>query len=375
MITSKPILFKEVFVTYGNYPNWDGIKRILVIKMRHLGDVLLSSPVFTHLQKKAPEALIDALIYKESLPMLEGHPSISRFFLYDRKVKNQGFWKKALSEIALLRDLKKQKYDLVLNLTEGDRGALVALLAGHKYRVGVDPQGSGFFLKKKIYTHLIKPCPTPRHTVEKNLDALRRIGIFPSIEDRGLFLHVPEKACLSVLEKARALPYTYIVIHPVSRWLFKSLDPKQIAELIEKLARHHHIIVSAGTDPQEKAYINTIFSHISSKNNVSNLSGMLSLKELAALIQMSSCLICVDTVALHIASALCTPVVALFGPSSEVGWGPWMNPQARVLAASLPCRPCNLDGCGGSKKSDCLDRISIPSILESVEELLQASCV
>ena len=80
---------------------------------------------------------------------------------------------------------------------------------------------------------------------------------------------------------------------------------------------------------------------------VLNCAGKLTLKELAALIQKSKALVCVDSVPLHIASALKTPVVVLFGPTSEKNWGPWRNPSARVLTQAFTCRPCYQDGCAG----------------------------
>ena len=177
-------------MTYGNYPELSQVKRALVIKMRHHGDVLLSSPVFAQLKKAIPDAEIDAFIYKDTLPMLDGHPAIAEFLLYDRDWKKLSRFKKLAKELSLLKQIRSRGYDLVINLTEGDRGAVAAWVSGSRYRVGLDPKKSGFFGKRKIYTHIVKECPNSRHTVERQLDSLRRIGIFPAAEERDLFLHV-----------------------------------------------------------------------------------------------------------------------------------------------------------------------------------------
>ncbi len=356
-------------MAYGDYPDLSGVRRVLVVKMRHLGDVLLTSPVFTHLKKTLPEAEIDAFIYQESLPMLEGHPAISQFFLYDRSIKRLPWMQRLKRELALLWQIRRRRYDLVINLTEGDRGAIVAWIAGSRYRVGFDPEGKGFKGKRKIYTHLAKPCRTPRHTVERQLDVLRRMGIFPPLAERELTLHVPEEARQSVLQKGALRAGEYLVIHPVSRWRFKCLSPQQMAELIRELASRHRLVLTGGADPQELAMIEEILQLCQDQAPL-NLAGKISLKELAALIQMSRALICVDSVPLHIASALKTPVVALFGPSSEHNWGPWMHPRSRVVAEKTPCRPCHLDGCGGSKRSDCLYQLSPARIIDALETLL-----
>jgi heptosyltransferase-3 len=337
-----------------DYPNLEKVRRALVVKTRHLGDTLLASPLFSCLKEALPQAQIDALIYKESAPLLEGHPAIATLLLYDRAWKKLPFIKKIFKEIALLREIRRRSYDLAINLTEGDRGAVAAFISGAAIRVGFDPEGSGFFGKRAFYTHLVKNCPTPRHAVERNLDALRRIGIFPEEQARGLFLHVPEEA----LAKVRPLvPKEFVLIHPASRWKFKCLPAKTMAETICALKEQGiEVVLTSGPDAQEIEMVHEIIAQ--SGETVVNLAGTLTLKELAALIQLSDHLICVDSVALHIASALKTPVTAVFGPTSEQNWGPWMHPEGRVIASGKSCRPCGRDGCGGSKRSDCLQTIS-----------------
>jgi heptosyltransferase III len=340
------------------------IKKILVVRMRHLGDVLLTSPVFTHLKKAMPEAQIDAFINQESFPMLEGHPAITRYFLYDRSWKSLNFFKRYRREWQLLQEVRQQGYDLVLNLTEGDRGAVIARFSGAFYRVGFDPGKSGFFGKRSWFTHLVKICPHPRHTVERQLDALRRMGIHPPFEERDLFFAVPD-ACIG---KMRDLcGEGFVLIHPVSRWMFKSPPASLFIELIQKLhARGEKIVLTSGSEEESLKYVREILAALPDAFVV-NLAGKTSLKELGALITLSRCLVTVDSVPLHMASALKAPVVALFGPSSEVNWGPWRNPKGSVMAANVSCRPCYMDGCGGSKKSDCLNRITPDAIIENLD--------
>lgn len=346
---------------YGDYPDLSSVQQVLVIKMRHHGDVLLTSPLIAQLKKTVPNAHIDVFLYKDTLPMLEGHPAISDYLLYDRNWKKLSFFKKVLKEIQLLKKIRCKKYDLVINLTEGDRGAIAAWISQAKIRVGFDPKKKGFFGKKSTYTHLVKNCPHPRHTVERQLDVLRRMGIFPKENERDLFLHIPDSAKTAVLkrlEKEELRPQGYVLIHPVSRWKFKCLAPQQMAQLMVTLQeKGERVVISAGPDPDEMAMVAEIIS-LAPQAEAVNLAGQLTLKELSALIFFASALICVDSVPLHIASATKTPVVALFGPTSEQNWGPWMHSHARVVTQPFSCRPCYQDGCGGSKKSECL--LSIP---------------
>src|SRR5690606_9465207 len=122
-------------------------------------------------------------------PVLEYHPDVRQFFLIDRKWRKLNFFKRFKKELDLIRDLKNQHYDMAFNLTEGDRGALYAFLSKAKMRIGLDSNGDGFFLKNKLYTKVVKNCPTIKHTVEMNLDFLRSIGFHPPFWVRELTLN------------------------------------------------------------------------------------------------------------------------------------------------------------------------------------------
>jgi heptosyltransferase-3 len=345
-------------VSYGDYPDLTDVKKILVVKLRHLGDVLLTSPVFRSLKEAVPQAEVDAYIYKEALPMLDGHPDIDQLIGYDRNWKKGGFFTRIGKELSILSEIRKRGYDLVVNLTEGDRGVLAALASKAKIRVGFRPKGKW---QQKSLTHIAKDCPNLRHTVERNLDVLRRIGIFPPLESRELYLHLPDAA----REKARAFAgkEPFVLIHPTSRWRFKCWPIHKMRQLAERLlSEGKRVILTSGPDAEEKK----MAQEISQGLDVLNLGGAISLKELGSLIDLAELLICVDSVPFHMASALKKPVVALFGPTSDVTWGPWRNPLARIVASERSCRPCYLDGCGGSKRSDCLESLPLESVLRAV---------
>jgi heptosyltransferase-3 len=302
-------------MVYGDYPDLSGVKKILVVKLRQLGDVLLTGAVFEGLRNRFPEAQIDAYVYKEAFAMLEG-----------------------------------------------DRGVLAARAARARVRVGFEPKGRW---QKKVYTHVVKHCPGLRHTVERNLDALRRIGIFPGVEERELFLEVTEEARVAMRERVEG---PFVVIHPTSRWRFKCWPVEKMRKLTEELVRRgKQVVFTSGPDAVEREMVGEIVKGL----DVVNLSGQISLKELAALIEGSELLVCVDSVPFHMASALKKRVVAIFGPTSDVTWGPWRNEGARVVAQPFSCRPCYQDGCGGSKMSDCLATLPVGLVLRAIDESLR----
>ncbi|MGE0197180.1 MAG: putative lipopolysaccharide heptosyltransferase III [Simkaniaceae bacterium] len=343
------------------------IRKVLVAKLRHHGDVLLASPLFSILKKHYPHLEIDSYLYSETLPMLEGHPAISNFLLYEKNWKKLPLHRRCFEEIRLLKKIRKRGYDLVINLTEGDRGAIAAKASRAPYAVGFDPQGGGMKGKKKCYSHVIKHTPRPRHTVEKQLDALRVLGIFPSFEERDLFFHIPEDAKERVESLLPDAPF--VLIHPVSRWMFKTLPEETLAQVIRYLhERGEKVVLTASPDPEEMA-MNARISQLAP--GAQDLSGKISLKELGAVIEKAKMLITVDSVPLHLASALKKPTVAIFGPTCEENWGPYRNPKSRVVTLPMTCRPCYQPGCGGSGKSDCLTSLPAQLILEAAHELLE----
>ena len=178
------------------------VKRVLVIKLRHHGDVLLSSPVFSALKLAAPQVEIDALVYADTAEMLSLHPAISRVFEVDRKAKQKGAMHQLKSELDLLAGLRARSYDLILHLTEHWRGAWLSRILRPRWAVGCTRSDAGA-LWRRSFSHLYKVSGgLPRHTVERNLDALRRIGVWPAPAQRRLVL-VPGEAAAAVLLRPR----------------------------------------------------------------------------------------------------------------------------------------------------------------------------
>jgi heptosyltransferase-3 len=222
------------------------------------------------------------------------------------------------------------------------------------------------------FSHRYKlPRNTPRHTVETNLDALRRLGIYPDESEKPLVMEPGAEARARVdalLAAAGVTPGGFIHVHPTSRWMFKAWPEAANAQLLRRLASDgHRVVVSAAPDAREKAIVGRILEAAGS--GVTDLSGQLSLRELAALTARARLFFGVDSAPMHIAAAMGTPVVALFGPSGEKEWGPWRVPH-RIVGSDHPCRPCGNDGCGGGKVSECLTLLPVDRVHSAINELL-----
>src|SRR5436853_6406457 len=146
--------------------------RALVIKLRHHGDVLLAAPVLSVLKAHAPRLEVDALVYDDTVPMLDGHPALAELHCIGRKWRSLGAWAQLRNERRLWRALRARRYDLLVHLTEHPRGAWLARLLGVRYAVAPIVRTRGRWWSKS-FTHLY-PIAHHRHIVEVNLDALRR---------------------------------------------------------------------------------------------------------------------------------------------------------------------------------------------------------
>ncbi|MEO8102763.1 MAG: putative lipopolysaccharide heptosyltransferase III [Betaproteobacteria bacterium] len=355
------------------------VHRALVIKLRHHGDVLLTSPVFQVLKNHAPHIEVDGLVYHDTREMLTGHPAISTVFTIDREWKHMGPLAQATHELGLYRALRARHYDLVIHLTEHPRGAWLTRLLKPKYSVAQRAQGINegrdSRLWKRSFTHTFpSPRATFRHTVESNLDALRRLGIYPLPNEKKLVL-VPGEAAENKVAALMALHNVaagrFIHIHPTSRWFFKTWPAEKFAQLILELGRNgQRVVLTAAPAPNEREMIAAIKKQL--KAPVVDLTGSLSLKELAALTSRARAFVGVDSAPMHMAAAMQTPTVALFGPSGEAQWGPW-EVRHRIVASVDPrhtCRPCGNDGCGGSKVSECLVELPVTQVQAALNDLL-----
>ena len=353
------------------------VRRVLVTKLRHHGDVLLASPVFTVLRRKLPEAELDALVYRETACMLEGHPAIATIHTVDREWKRSGAWRQLRAEHGLLRELAARRFDLILHLTEHPRGAWLARLLRARYAVARElPRAH--WLWRASFTHYYRlPRARPRHTVECNLDALRRVGLQPIDDDERALVLVPaahDAARARELMLQHGLARSrFLVLHPGSRWLFKSWTAERYAELVEAVARDGwRITVTGAPEARERELVRATLARLdpATRASVVDLCGALTLRELAALIGEARAFVGVDSAPMHIAAAMHTPVVALFGPSGEAEWGPWRVAHRIVASNDHPCRPCGIDGCGGGKLSECLTSLPASRVHAALRELL-----
>ncbi|MBP2169115.1 heptosyltransferase-3 [Erwinia toletana] len=344
------------------------ITRILVIKFRHHGDMLLTTPVIRSLKAAWPAAKIDVLLYEETRAMLACHPDINQIYAIDRRWKKQGVRYQLGQEWRLLKTLRKQHYDIVVNLADQWRSAMITRFTAAPVRLGFDfPKRRGL-LWQHCYTHLV---PTGNHqslhTVEQNLSLLAPLGL-PAI-DCTVGMHYAESDRLTVQQLLNGVT-RYIVVQPTSRWFFKCWSEEKFAAVLQALHDDgHSIVLTSGPDGKELAMIDKITAHLSSRENVISLAGQLTLTQLAALIDKAELFIGVDSVPMHMAAALQTPCVALFGPSKLVFWRPWQVKGEVIWAGDFAPLP-DPDAVDTKTAERYLDAIPVEHVLSVARRLL-----
>lgn len=353
-------------------PDFARMRRVLVVKLRYHGDVLLSSPVFHVLKRNHPHLEIDALVYRDTAPMLSGHPAVARVHCIEKRDPGRSLGDRLRAERALYRELRLRNYDLLVHLTEHWRGPLLKRLLGIRWAVAARYRRRDGWFWRTSFTHHYPVPVAPRHKAESHLDALRRLGVHPPTDtDRRLHLHVDAADAASARAKRHAagLPDDgYVLVHPSSRFAYKCWDAVRMARLIDRLHEAgERVLLTCAPDAGERAMVEHILGLC--RRPPASLAGALTLKELAACIAAARLFAGVDSAPMHMAAALGVPVVALFGPSSAQVWGPWMVPH-RVVRSGHACQPCQLRGCGDSLRSDCLASLEVDAVWAALVELL-----
>ncbi|MEO5377845.1 MAG: putative lipopolysaccharide heptosyltransferase III [Magnetococcus sp. DMHC-6] len=357
--------------TYGDYPDLTKVKKAVIIIIQNIGDVILTTPVFSTLKKQFPEMRLDAIVNKGTEDILLGNPFIHTVHVYER----QGSWiNKLNSRLRLFSLLRQTKYDMAIALTVATRDRTLCMVTGAAIRVGGGKAQNRFLPKTVPFTHKVRHPVTKRYYLERHLDCLRRIGVYPTEDQRLPTIFEGEEAQTNItkrLNQAGLATKSYIVIHPTSRWMFKCWLPEKVAQLMARLHEEFHIalIMTAAPDERELEYIRRL--KMTLPTPILDLSGQLTLRQLTALIRQARLFIGVDSAPMHMAVAVQTPSVVLFGPSSEFDWGARGALHHLVVSDQFTCRPCQIDGCGGGKISECLSNISVDQVMTHVRKQLE----
>jgi lipopolysaccharide heptosyltransferase I len=323
-------------------------KKILIVKPSSLGDVVHSLPFLTAVKTCFPKAEIHWIIAKGLEGLLEGHPMIDKLFIIHKDTwKKMTHAQRTMKEIkTLLKELKKEQYDLVIDLQGLLRSGIMTKATRAPLRVGFQEarEGSRFF-----YTHKVKGGKDI-HAVDRYL----KIADFLGCKTKNLRFPLP---FYSLPSTNQLMSEDYAVIIPGARWRTKVWPAEKFGKLASKLSLKT-VIVGAKSDIEAADTIAAL-----SQGKSLSLAGKTDLKELIEIIRHAQFVVSNDSGPMHIAAALKIPVFAIFGPTDQMRTGPYGDGHT-IIREDVSCAPCFKKTCNDMK---CMNDLSVEKVYKTIK--------
>ena len=338
------------------------MKNILVIMLRYIGDVLLATPVIRALRDAFPASSLTMVVNQGTEEVLKGNPDVNEVLVVERGGLSD--------QVRFLRALRARGFDAVIDLTDGDRSAVLTRATGAPIRVGFNDE---HYWRGLMYTSVARGDFEHMHRIDRNLEAVRAVGVQPKKTSLVLNLSQEDEAeAMRVLQTmglgGAGAPQAQrmVMFQPGARYWFKAWPAERFAELADRLTEHLGCTVLIGGTVGERELAQEIKRRARSSPAV--LAGQTALMPYAAILQKCALLIGNDNGPMHMASALNVPMVALFGPSNPAMWGP-RGGEVSVIYKGLDCRRCFHPTCYRGDES-CMRLISVEEVYAAAKEVL-----
>ena len=365
--------------------------RILLIKPSALGDVVHTIPLLVKLRARYPDARIDWLITPENAEIVRCHPALSNVVLFARRdfSRRGRRWGAVVAFLDLLKQIRRAKYDLVVDMHGQVRSAFFSLISGARVRIGFDrPIKRSLTVSAEhdlknvpshgwrgaregswiAYTHRI-PIPTlDVHAIDRYLWVAPLLGLDDDTPDLTIYLSSETIRNVERLLEEHGVPASkpLVVLVPGTIWETKHWTIEGFAGVARQFIREGFAVALAGTkrDQQRCQQIAT------AAPDACDLSGKTTPAELAALIRRAEVAVTNDSGSMHVAASLGKPMVSVFGPTNPVHIGPYERPES-VVRVDLPCSPCNyrrLSQCPFDHA--CMKQVTSEMVVERARKIL-----
>lgn len=333
-------------------------RRILLTRLRFIGDVVLTTPIVRSVRNACPDAYIAYLGDRRAVTLLEQNPAIDEIIPYDFTRSP------VLEQVRVGRLLHKRRFDLAIDMFNNPRSALLCRASGARTRVGLDRPG-----RRWGYTVRVRDDRTPKTPIQFHNQFLEAAGIAATSSKTEIILTPDERR--SATQFLPDGPGPLIGIHPGASWPAKKWDAERFGQLADRLAAAGMRVVVFGA-PGDQETVQRLMEATSSIPHV--LPGA-SLRHLAAMISHCDCFVCNDAGPMHIAAALDVPTVGIFGPGEENIWFPYDRSRGHIaLRKDVPCHPCHCDIC--PRESDgymeCMNLLQVDEVAEAVNAAVRA---
>ena len=342
--------------------DWNAVSRVLVVRLRSIGDTVLATPSLFALKRFLPHAQIDILLEDWVAPILSNFPHANNIITLDRS--------SLASRAQVARKLRQTRYDVVYNLHGGTTATLLTRATGAKHRVGY---------KTYQYARLhncLSPSPlvlwgrNKTHSVEQQLALLGWTGI-PITDRPPTRLGVSPKSSATIGARLRAAGISdnqlFALIHPAAAFATKQWAVEKFARIVDDLGARDipSVILVAPTEHDLAAELESLCSTPTITFND------LALPEVVSLCERARLFVGNDSGIAHIAAAMGTPSVVIFGSSNRVHWQPWTKAPAQVVFEEMPCQPCHGYFCEKFERPECIIRVPVERVVAAMDRVLR----
>jgi heptosyltransferase-3 len=333
------------------------VRNVLIIKLRYIGDVLLATPTVRAIKAVRPDVRVTMMVNRGSEDVLSGNPDLDDIMVLD-KGSLAAQWR-------LIAGLRRRRFDTVIDLTDGDRSAFLSWISGAPVRIGFNDEHRW---RGRCYTQVVQPVPGVPHRIDRDLEALKPLGIQAGSKDPQCWLTPEEEnsgdQLLDQLGVQRS--QSIVILQPGARYWFKAWPPERFAKLADHLTSQYSCQVLIGGSRQDVDLAQEIRQMAKSRPVI--MAGRTTIKQFAAIAKRSVLFVGSDSGAMHIAAAVGTPLVALFGPSNPLEWGPRGGP-AEIIYMGLDCRVCFHPTCRRGE-DNCMRLITVDAVYASAQRML-----
>ena len=344
--------------------DWREVRRVLVVRLRSIGDTVLATPSLYALRRFLPRARIDVLLEDWVAPLLDGFDCVDNVITVERGSTS--------ARVKVARQLRANAYDVAYNLHGGTTASLLTRASGARHRVGY-----AAYQYSSLHNHL-SPSSSElwgrekTHAVEQQLALLGWTGVPVSDRPRTR-LAVTEEASRKISERLRAAGFdesqSFALVHPVAAFDTKQWATENFARVIEWLHAREISSIAIAT-PKEA---NTI-SELQKDCSAPHLSFTdLSLPEVTALAARARVFVGNDSGIAHIAAAASAPAVVIFGSSNIAHWQPWASAPSATVREEMPCAPCPGYTCEEFGVAQCIRRVPVERVIKAIEQVLEES--
>ncbi|MGI8544453.1 MAG: glycosyltransferase family 9 protein [Aridibacter sp.] len=337
--------------------NWQNVRKVLVVRLRSIGDTILSTPSLIALRRFLPDAQIDILLEDWVAPILDGFEAVDNVLTVSKDTK---------SRLKIARQIRREKYDVAFNLHGGTTATFLIRASGAKHRVGYKNYQYSF-----LYNHLLSSASDfwqreQNHSAEQQLALLGFVGV--PVEDKPkTHLNVTEKALESINSKFKIQNSKFALFHPVAAFDTKQWATENYALIAKYLSKKDFEIIAVATKKERE-----VLEKLRAYSKVSVItSDDLTLPEITALASKSKLFVGNDSGIAHIAAAVQTPSVVIFGSSNRNHWRPWTNAPHKIVYEEFPCQPCAGYICKEFDQPKCILSVKTENVIKAIEKVLQ----